>query len=36
VTEELQASLAAFEQAAREGRLSELLPLGESLTNQWR
>jgi hypothetical protein len=36
VAEELQAALAAFEQATREGRLSELLPLGESLTDQWR
>lgn len=36
VAEELQAALAAFEQATREGSLSKVLPLGEALTNQWR
>ena len=36
VTEELQAALRAFEQAARDGRLANLSPLAEHLCDQWR
>ncbi|MBC7855842.1 MAG: sulfatase-like hydrolase/transferase, partial [Pirellulaceae bacterium] len=36
VAEELKAALDTFEQAAREGRLDELAPLAETLSNQWR
>lgn len=36
VTEELQATLRAFEQAARDGRLADLSPLAEHLCDQWR
>ena len=36
VAEELRAALNAFEQAAREGRLADLTPLVEALSDQWR
>jgi Sulfatase len=36
VTEELRTALAAFQQAARDGRQAKLAPLAETLTNQWR
>ena len=36
VVDDLKAALNAFEQAAREGRLPELSPLAEALSDQWR
>ena len=36
VAVELQAALDAFENAAREGKLAELSPLAETLSDQWR
>jgi len=36
VVDNLKAALNAFEQAAREGRLPELSPLAEALSDQWR
>lgn len=36
VVDDLKATLNGFEQAAREGRLAELSPLAEELSDQWR
>ena len=36
ITEELKAALEVFEQAARVGRLGELAPLADALSDQWR